>query len=369
MQDALLHLARPLLALARSGNLISDMPIEAGQRREYAHLEAVGRLLCGMSPMLERIARAPSSHAEMTVLEDCRHLISTIADSESSNFVNFRNGRQPLVDAAFLAQAIVRAPTALWSGLSRRAQEDLLNALRKTRDIRPGHNNWLLFSAMIEAAFKTVGESWDQMRVDFALTQLEHWYAGDGCYSDGPMFRYDYYNSYVIIPFLVDILEAVADANLAWQEQKRTVKLRAARHASILERLIGPDGSFPPIGRSITYRCGAFHALAQAALQDNLAPHLQRGQVRCALMAVIERTLSDEDNYTPDGWLRIGLNGSQPNMAESYISTGSLYLCSTAFLPLGLSPSAPFWSDVDRDWTQKALWGGRTDVGADKARD
>ena len=59
------------------------------------------------------------------------------------------------------------------------------------------------------------------------------------------------------------------------------------------------------------------------------------------------------------GWLKIGVFGSQPSLGEEYISTGSLYLCSAVFLPLGLSPAHPFWKDPDCDWTSKKIWSGQ----------
>lgn len=45
--------------------------------------------------------------------------------------------------------------------------------------------------------------------------------------------------------------------------------------------------------------------------------------------------------YKGDGWLTIGFCGNQPSIGESYISAGSLYLCSTVFLPLGLDGDDP----------------------------
>ena len=59
-----------------------------------------------------------------------------------------------------------------------------------------------------------------------------------------------------------------------------------------------------------------------------------------------------------NGWLRIGLSGHQPGVGEHYISTGSLYLCATAFLPLGLPPDDPFWAQPPRPWTARLAWSG-----------
>ena len=70
--------------------------------------------------------------------------------------------------------------------------------------------------------------------------------------------------------------------------------------------------------------------------------------------------------FDKNGWLRIGYTGSQIRMSEDYINTGSLYLCTAAFLPLGLPATDPFWSAPYRDWTAKKAWAGQ-DVGADHA--
>ncbi len=162
---------------------------------------------------------------------------------------------------------------------------------------------------------------------------------GDGIYGDGPHFHFDYYNSYVIQPMLVDVLRAIRPYARTWESFAAETLTRARRYAAIQERLIAPDGTFPAIGRSIAYRCGAFHLLAQMALLGELATP----QVRTALTAVIRKTLEAPGTFDR-GWLTIGLCGHQPHLGEPYISTGSLYLCATALLPLGLPPSHPFWT-------------------------
>jgi hypothetical protein len=136
------------------------------------------------------------------------------------------------------------------------------------------------------------------------------------------------------------------------------VLARARRHAAIQERLIAPDGTFPAIGRSIAYRGGAFQLLAQVALRRALPDGVTPAQVRGALSAVLIRTLDPPGTFDTDGWLRIGLAGHQPGIGERYISTGSLYLCATAFLPLGLGPEDPFWSAPPQPWTARLAWSG-----------
>jgi len=90
------------------------------------------------------------------------------------------------------------------------------------------------------------------------------------------------------------------------------------------------------------------------ALPDGTSP----SQVRGALTAVIRRTLEAPETFDSNGWLRIGLCGHQPGVGETYISTGSLYLCSVAFLPLGLDANDPFWSSPPQPWTSVKAWRG-----------
>ncbi|REK55976.1 MAG: hypothetical protein C6W55_08730 [Thermobacillus sp.] len=266
-----------------------------------------------------------------------------------------------------LAQAGV--PRAeLWEKLPERVRGQVASALKQTRSRKPCFNNWLLFSALIEAALLRMGEDWDPMRVDYALKQHEQWYAGDGAYGDGPHFRWDYHNSFVIHPMLIDLLAEVGAEDPEWEAMKEPVLRRAQRYAEVLERLISPEGTFPPIGRSLAYLFGVFHLLAQLALLRRLPEPLPEPQARAALTAVIRNMIEPEGTFDGNGWLRIGFRGHQPWIGEPYINTGSLYLCTVVFLPLGLVVSDPFWSGEPMDWTAKKIWsGGQAKI--DKALD
>ncbi|MHA0111441.1 DUF2264 domain-containing protein, partial [Klebsiella pneumoniae] len=83
----------------------------------------------------------------------------------------------------------------------------------------------------------------------------------------GPPFHGDYYNSFVIHPMLLELVERVRDLDESWARFHGDVLQRARRHLEYLERLISPEGTFPPIGRSIAYRFGAMHHLALMALR------------------------------------------------------------------------------------------------------
>lgn len=357
--------------LAR-GTLKQNMPVECvagaeADRRKYTYLEAFARLLAGIAPWLELAIEAGAERdAQQRLAGLAREAIRSATDPKSPDFLNYAEGAQPVVDCGFLSQALLRAPNELWRKLDLATQQNLAAALASSRVITPGYNNWLLFSAMVEAALAMMGEHWDAMRIDYAIRKHNEWYAGDGLYGDGPQFHWDYYNSFVIQPMLLDTLRNIKAHSSRWEGFEATVLARARRYAAIQERLIGPDGSFPSIGRSITYRCGAFHLLAQTALLGELPPQVTAAQVRCALTAVMRRVMEPPGTFNDGGWLQIGLSGHQPHLGESYISTGSLYLCSVALLPLGLKPSDPYWAGAAEDWTSRRVWAGK-DMAADHA--
>jgi hypothetical protein len=139
------------------------------------------------------------------------------------------------------------------------------------------------------------------------------------------------------------------------------------RYAEIQERMISPEGTFPVIGRSATYRFGAFQALAWTAWHHQLTPPLRPAAVRAALNAVIARMVEAPGTFDANGWLTIGVVGAQPAMAETYISRGSDYLCTEGLLQLGLPADDPFWTAPSLPWTQQRVWSGE-DLPADHAR-
>ena len=357
------RLTEPVLGRLAEGTLKASMPVEqaaGADRRSVTHLEALGRLLAGIAPWLE----LPVDATEEGRLREryaglARRAIAKAVDPASPDFLNFTKDRQPLVDAAFLGEALLRAPKALSDRMDDTTKRHLIAALESTRVIVPNYNNWLLFTATVEAALKQLGASWDRLRVDYALRQHEQWYKGDGTYGDGADFHWDYYNSFVIHPMMIDVLEACGDENPAWKNMIPHVEQRARRYAAIQERLIAPDGSFPAFGRSLAYRFGAFHLLAQMALRHALPEGVSPAQVRGALTSIIRRSIEAPGTFDPAGWLQIGFCGHQPTVGETYISTGSLYLCAVGLLPLGLPATDDFWSAAEQPWTSVRAWSGQ----------
>jgi len=362
--EVLTRIADPVLNALSQNKLKATMPVEKaadayGGREQVTYLEAFGRLISGMAPWLEL---GPDETPEGKLREKYIQLtlksIHNATDPNSPDFMNFTEGGQPLVDAAFFAQGLLRAPTQLWEPLSAETKANVIQALKSSRVISPYYSNWLLFTGMVEAALLKFDGEADMVRMAYSLNKHKEWYLGDGMYGDGPEFHWDYYNSFVIQPMLLDITKVLKEKGDRMGNDLDLFVERAQRYAAIQERLISPEGTYPVIGRSMAYRFGAFQSLSQIALWQKLPEKVQPAQVRGALKAIIEKHMEAEDMFDENGWLTLGFYGHQPEVAEPYISTGSLYLCAEVFLVLGLPVDAPFWSAPAAAWTQKRIWSG-----------
>lgn len=362
---SLIKIGDPVLTALSENKLKKLMPVEKSpsawdERTHVTYLEAFGRLLSGMAPWLELGPdETPEGKLRAKYIDLARKCIHNGTNPESPDFMNFTKDGQPLVDAAFLAQGLIRAPKQLWKPLDKETKSNVIKALKSTRVIKPYYSNWLLFSGMIEAALVKFDEGADLMRLDYPLNKHKEWYLGDGMYGDGPEFHWDYYNSFVIQPMILDILKVLTEKDTRQKRDYDIALKRAKRYAAIQERLISPDGTYPPIGRSLAYRFGAFQLLSQIALWKELPEDITPSQVRSALYTMINNQLNASGTFDKNGWLQIGLYGHQPDIGEGYISTGSLYLCSEAFLVLGLPMEDPFWSEPYQPWTQKKIWSGQ----------
>jgi len=118
--NVLIKITDPILESLSNNQLKERMPVESvpGQeadRKNYTYLEAIGRTLAGIAPWLEL---GPDDSSEGKLREKYILLalqsIRNGTDPESIDFMNFTKGGQPLVDAAFLSQALLRSPNQLW---------------------------------------------------------------------------------------------------------------------------------------------------------------------------------------------------------------------------------------------------------------
>lgn len=357
-------MVRPVLYNLAKDSLRISMPkvtsvhVDNREHRiKVQYVEVLGRVMSGIAPWLQL---EDGSKEEVTLRKQYREWalqgIKNALDSNAKDFMDFDIGGQQLVDASYVALAFLRAPW-LWENLDKRNQTLLMKSILTTRRFKPVFSNWLLFSAVNEAFLAKFGFEWDPMRVDYALQQMEQWYTGDGLYTDGTSFAFDYYNSYVIHPYLAVLRDIIGKKTNAYKDMFEKIGKRNERYAIIQERLINADGTYPATGRSIVYRGAAFHHLADMAWRKALPKQLSPEQVRCALTAVIRKTLESPTTYK-NGWLTIGLYGDQPNLGDFYNNQGSPYIATNIFLPLGLAESDPFWAKPAVKWSAQKIWSG-----------
>ncbi|MEI9944645.1 MAG: DUF2264 domain-containing protein [Chitinophagaceae bacterium] len=367
--------ARPVMMNLAADKLKEKMPAvlsptidNAESRSKVMYLEAFGRTFSGIGAWINAEG---GSKEEITLRTQYREwslkAIANAVNPSAKDYMQW-NGGQPLVDASFLALGLIRCPW-VWQHLDTIVQRQVITALATTRNALPVYSNWLLFSAMIETFFCNYDLPYDAVRIDYGIREFsQHWYTGDGMFSDGEQFHLDYYNSYVIQPYLNTILAIISKKRNTYSDFMLQFEKISKRYAEIQERLINADGSFPVTGRSIVYRSGAFHHLADMSLRKKLPASLKPAQIRSGLTAIIKKTMEAPSNFNATGWLNIGLSGHQPGLADVYITTGSLYLCSEIFLPLGLADTDEFWSAPAEPWTSVKAWSGQN-APADHALD
>lgn len=361
----LYKIAGPVVHNLASGTLIKNMPLEKSPTFDsrsplVTYLEAVGRTYAGIAPWLalpddetkEGILRKSFRNEAIKGLNNC-------FTPGSPDALNFAKDHQPIVDAAYLAQSFLRAPKALWEPLGAQTKTNIIASFKSLRNRKPFKSNWLLFGSITEAFLLNIGEEPDTARLNEGPKMLNEWYKGDGWYGDGPNYAFDYYNSFVIHSMMVDTLAVMAAKNLVEKKVYDLALKRMQRHAVGQERMISPEGTYPPIGRSITYRTGAFQVLAQVSLMEKLPAGIKPAQVRCALTKVKQNMYETPGTFDKNGWLQLGFCGHEPEIADYYTSTGSLYMATLSFLPLGLSADHEFWTGAPVAWTAKQAWAGK----------
>ena len=370
MLGILEKMALPVLERMASGRLRKEWepdvsPTWDGRPIEVAYLEAFGRLIDGIAPWL---ALPDDDGAEGRLRRRIRDLALESyvrsVDPKSPDRLAWEGHGQTLVDSAYFTSALLRAPDALWKPLDATTKRRIAGVIKGLRRVSPPYQNWLLFASMNEAFLYSIGEDWDPMRIDLTVKLFsQNWYAGDGWYKDGETFHFDYYNSYVIHPMLVMVLETLTKGSPVFNnlqpktEFDRALK-RMQRFGEHLERMIGPDGAYAAIGRSLTYRTAAHQVLGMLAWRDWLPKSLPPAKVRAATVAAQRRVFADPSNFDSRGFLRIGFTRAQSSLGDWYSNAGSMYIASESLVALGLPATAPYWTSPGEPWTMRLAYSG-----------
>ena len=366
--DILYRMAAPVLKNMSEGKLQQNMQLELsptwdGRDKRVSYMEAFGRLMAGIAPWL---SLPDDETAEGRLRKQLREWAlksyANAVDPQSIDRLLWEENFQTLVDAAYVAESFLRGYDALWMPLDSVTKQRYIEEFTSLRRINPLYTNWLLFTTTIEVFLWKANAKPDMYRIDSTLRKINEWYVGDGWYSDGPGFAFDYYNSFALHPMYFEALDELTESGKKQKDwagcsYEKSIK-RMQLFGCILERFISPEGAFPVLGRSITYRTGVFQPLALLVWKGLLPKELTNGQVRSALTCVFKRMYSDNRNFNEKGYFTLGFNGKQPKVSNVYTDNGSLYMATLAFLPLGLPASHPFWTSPAESWTSKKAFDG-----------
>ena len=343
------QLATPVYSGAKMPELHTGNPVSS-------ELEAIARTTCGLAPWFQADLSMPV--CTETELRRRHQLYDSAVECLRALFNSGGPAleQQSVIEAGYLCQAFTRSPK-LWKAMDSYGRHSFVHWLQSVNMMPVYDNNWILQKALV-TAFLYVQEtdityaSQYSSAVRRAIHTFNGFYVGDGIYGDGPLYSSNYYNSIVVHPAIQDLMKAIPGAfALATGD---VFVARYLRFLEIQERQFSETGSFPAIGRSIVYRLGAFYALAYGALHGDIVnTGIRPAAVRCALTASLKLMLP---HMFSEGFLTPGLVSVDEALADSYISTGSLYATAFFLLPLGLSPLNEFWSDPDTSWTGRRAW-------------
>ena len=354
-------IAYPVLNNLANGSLKKKMPIESSipENNKFVYLEAFARIFNGISSWLE-LGPGSSQEGQLRAkyINMTLKAIRNAVNPNSNDHIFIIEPKQSLVEVALFAQGLLRAKNQIWLNLSMDVQAKIAEELKKTRVIAPYENHWLLYTAMIEAALLEFTGECDKERLSYGIHKFrDEYYLGDAIYCDGNSFESNYFNSMFIHPMLNDILGVMRKYGLSEGEFLDIQLMRSSRLSAQLERVISPEGTYPIVGNAISYRCGVFHLLSQAALLKILPRNINPAQVRSALTKVLMRQFAGEQNFNSE-WLVIGLNGPQSSISEKNITNGNIYLCCSIFLALGLETEDEFWNAPAAEWSSVKAWNG-----------
>ncbi len=344
VQRAMVDLWHPLRShFRRDGPAISLGDTEADYGPDGRMAEAFLRPLWGLAPLLAGGGEVP----DWDVVP--RGIAMGCDPSDRRYWGPCQNHDQRFVEMAPLSLALMLIPDRLWAPLEVSARRNVVAWLSTFNRHECVDNNWLFFRVLANLALRSVGAACDESRLAADLQRLDAFYVGDGWYHDGDTPRRDYY-----VPMAMHYCGLLYARHAREIDPSRAAEFRhrAGLFARQFAAWFAADGSAIPYGRSMTYRfaqCAFWGALAYAGV-DALPWGLVKGIYLRNL-----RWWARQPIFTETGLLSIGYRYPNLIMAEAYNAPGSPYFACTAFLPLALSESHPFWHAEEEDAVAPAI--------------
>ncbi|WP_194926520.1 DUF2264 domain-containing protein [Catenulispora pinisilvae] len=256
---------------------------------------------------------------------------------------------QPIVEAANLAFGLAICRAQVWDRLEDKLRDQTAEWLTHHCVKHGSDNNWLLFTAVIEAFLVWAGYDVPGGHAQADVDLFESWYLGDGWYNDGPISpttrhgnRVDHYNSWVIHPFLWQWYQ-MSDQPADRRDQYLR---RLGEFADSYALLFAADGSSLHQGRSMTYRQAVLGGLWTAGLAG--VGSAAAGATRRLASGVLRRFTLDR-GVGVDGPPSLGWSAAEfLPMCQGYSGPGSPYFAGMGFLGLAAPADHPLWTEPEQ---------------------
>jgi hypothetical protein len=249
---------------------------------------------------------------------------------------------QRIVESADIAVTIWISRERVFYKMTKAEQEQIIEWLAQVDGKGTYTDNWILFTAMVQAVRHHLGFPSPVEDLDNRLMQIGEFYRGDGWYVDGPTDEFELYNAWMFGWHY--LLWTTIDGDRR-PDHRQLVLERGRSFIEGFLHFFGANGSYPAWGRSIVYR---FAALAPFAVGYflKIAPD-DPGLLRRVSSGCI-RYFYDRGLFDPEGhFVRQGYHSDFPPAGEAYISPGSPYWCCHGLFALTFDRDDPFWTATE----------------------
>ncbi len=249
---------------------------------------------------------------------------------------------QRIVESADIAVAIWMSRERVFNKMTKAEQEQIMDWLVQVDGKGTYTDNWILFTAMVQAVRHQLGFPSPVDDLDNRLLQIREFYRGDGWYVDGPGDEFELYNAWMFgwHYFLWTWIDGARRP-----DHRQQVLERGRSFIDGLLHFFGANGSYPAWGRSIVYRFAALapfavgHFLKIAPDDPGLLRRVSSGNIRY----FYDHGFLDSDDH----FVRQGYHGDFAAAGEAYISPGSPYWCCHGLFALTFDRDDPFWTAAE----------------------
>lgn len=312
-----------------SGVDLANFTTHYGQR--IANMEAFSRLLWGITPLL-----AGGQEPEQLSLY-IQGIKNGTNPAHPDYWGEIGHSDQRVVEMAAYGLLLALAHKPLLAHFSEQEKQHLWQWLKQSETATIPDNNWHFFPILVQVGFHHAGMPVNHEAIARHFTAMEHYWLGDGWYSDGPDRPRDYYISMGFHFYGLIYATLMKDVD---PMRCAILRERASVFAHDFIHFFDDHGAAIPFGRSLTYRFAqaAFWSAAAFAGLEIYSPGILKGLILRHL-----RWWMQQQPFDRDGVLSVGYSYPNLIMAEDYNAPGSPYWALKTVLVLALGENSTFW--------------------------